>query len=289
MSRRIELNDDREVCTVDDASMSRPSRRLPLSPAAEPAPAADVDEHIASLVSPRSFEADQYRVLRHFVEQARAGKELKVLAVTSPAAGDGKTTTAVNLAVTLAQTPGARVLLVDADLRRPFVATKLGLDVDANGVGLAGAVLDERVGLEAVVRTTPYSLAVLPAGTPPDNAYELLESPRVGELLSEARDAYDYVVLDTPPVLLVPDCRLMSQWIDGFLLVVAANRTPRKLLAETLDAIAQAQVLGIVFNGDRRPLSGYYKYYGSYHDRGQGRAHGWWPSWLRSGRGKRRP
>jgi capsular exopolysaccharide synthesis family protein len=244
-----------------------------------------VDDKLASLLSPHSFEADQYRVLRQFLDAERATRPLKVVAVTSAAAGDGKTTTAVNLAVTLGQSPGARVLLVDADLRRPLVARTLGLDPDASG--LAEGVLGADADLAAIVRSTPFNLSVVTAGKPPANAYQVLESPRVAQLLDQARYAYDYVVLDTPPVLLVPDCMLMAGQVDGFLLVVAAHRTPRKMLADTLNALVPEKVLGLVLNRDDRPLSGYYKqYYGHYyHAQTPARSNGWWPSGRGGARG----
>src|SRR6266702_6741187 len=100
-----------------------------------------VEEHLVSLLAPASFAAEQYRALRHLVEQFHKSAELTVLAVTSPTVGDGKTTTAINLAGALAQAPDARVLLVDADLRGPAVATHLGLDEPA-GPGFVGAILD---------------------------------------------------------------------------------------------------------------------------------------------------
>ncbi len=245
-----------------------------------------VDEKLASVLSPHSFEADQYRVLRQFLDAARAARPLKVVALTSAAAGDGKTTTAVNLAVTLGQSPGARVLLVDVDLRRPLVARALGLDPTAPG--LAEGVVSGDTDLDAMVRPTPYNVNVVTAGQPPPNAYHVLESPRVAQLLDQARDAYDYVVLDMPPVLLVPDCTLLARWVDGFLLVVGAHRTPRKLLADTLNAIEPDKVLGIVLNRDDRPLSGYYKqYYGRYyHEQAATHRSGWWSSWA--GRGEPR-
>jgi capsular exopolysaccharide synthesis family protein len=238
----------------------------------------DVDEHLITVTSPRSFEADQYRVLRHFLAQSDLPAAKKVLGVTSPAAGDGKTTTAVNLAITLAQSAGARVLLIDADLRRPFVGTSLGLD-ESDGPGLAATALDPALELSQIVTTTPFNLDVVLAGPSTPNAYRLFDSPRVGKLLDQARGRYDHVVLDTPPVLLVPDCRLMSQWVDGFLVVVSAHRTPRKLVADAVSAIDQEKVLGIVFNGDDRPLSGYFSryegYYG-YHERHAAQRRGPW-------------
>jgi capsular exopolysaccharide synthesis family protein len=256
-----------------DARGPRPERdTVPLA-------ALRTDEHLVTLRSPNSFEADQYRVLRHFLGGTGADRR-QVVAVTSPAAGEGKTTTAVNLAATLAQSHGARVLLIDTDLRRPCVASRLG---QSAGPGLAGAIVDEDLDLAAVVRPTPFKLSVLPAGAHPTNAYELLESPRFGRLLEEARGSYDHVILDTPPLLLVPDGRLLAQWVDGFVIVVAAHRTPRKLLAETLDAVDPAKLAGIVFNGDHRPLSGYYKkYYGSYYgDRARQEGGHRWLSWWR--------
>jgi capsular exopolysaccharide synthesis family protein len=248
----------------------------------------DVDEHVITVTSPRSFEADQYRILRHFLAQSDQAGARKVLGVTSPAAGDGKTTTAVNLAVTLAQSAGARVLLIDADLRRPFVGTSLGMD-ETDGPGLAATALDPALELAQIVTPTPFNVDVVLAGPSTPNAYRLFDSPRVGRLLEEARARYDHVVLDTPPVLLVPDCRLMSQWVDGFLVVVSAHRTPRKLVAAAVSAIDEEKVLGIVFNGDDRPLSGYFSryqgYYG-YHDRGSGpqRAKPWRMPWNRGTR-----
>lgn len=273
------------IPTRPAASVSR--GRVHGVPYPRPTVRGGLDESLATLLSPHSFEADQYRVLRQFLDQARTTRPLKVLAVTSPAPGDGKTTTAVNLAATLGQSPDLRVLLVDVDLRRSLVARTLGLD--PTGPGLVTGVADEDADLGSVVQSTPYYFDVLTAGPPPANAYQVLESPRVGQLLDQARRAYDYVVLDTPPVLLVPECRLMEQWVDGFLVVVAANRTPRKLLAETLNALEPDKVLGIVFNRDERPLSGYYKqYYGRYYHALPARSGpGWWPSWT--GRGEPRP
>jgi capsular exopolysaccharide synthesis family protein len=226
--------------------------------------ASGVDPHLVSLLSPESFEADQYRGLRHFLEHARPETGLKVVGITSPVAGDGKTITAVNLALTLVQSRRSRVLLVDADLRQPSVAADLGLASSERG--LASAVLEDEVTLGSLVRKTPYGLDLLAASSPAANPYAVLESPRVAALVDAARESYDYVIVDTPPVLLVPDCKLIGRLVDAFLVVVAAHRTPRKLLAETLSAMDPAKVLGLVFNGDARALSNYKRYGGSYYD-----------------------
>jgi capsular exopolysaccharide synthesis family protein len=221
-----------------------------------------LEEHLVSLLDPTSFEAEQYRALRHLIEQLHKSTDLSVVAVSSPGAADGKTTTAINLAGALAQAPDARVLLLDADLRRPALATRLGFD---NRPGLVDAILDAKLPLDAVVRVRPsLNLAVLPAGRVPAAPYEMLKSPRVGELLAEARGRYDYIVVDTAPLVSVPDCRVIEKWVDGFLIVVTAHRTTRKLLEEALHITEPAKVVGLVFNGDDRHLSrDSYSYYTS--------------------------
>jgi len=237
--------------------------RAPKSVFTPPRPAAaglgahahELEDHLVSLLAPASFQAEQYRALRHMVEQLHRSAELSVVAVSSPDAADGKTTTAINLAGTLAQAPDARVLIIDADLRGANVAGYLGLD-DHAAPGLVDAILDTNLTLEAVTQKRPHlNLSIVPAGRRSSAPYEVLKSPRVGELLAEARRKYDYVIVDTPPLVSVPDGRVIGKWVDGFLIVVAAHRTPRKLLEEALNVTEPAKLLGLVFNGDDRHLS----------------------------------
>ncbi len=223
----------------------------PAPAASEPAPSAEIaDDHLVSLISPAAFEAEQYRALRHIVEQMHKTDNVKIVAVSSPAVGDGKTTTAINLAGALAQSPEARVLLIDADLRRPSIGALLR-HVDAKP-GLVDAILDPACTLEQVlVVRSQFNLSFIHAGRPlASSPYELLKSARLGALLEEARGRYDYVVIDTPPLAEVQDCRLIASWVDGFLVVVAAHRTPRRLVEEALAIVEPAKILGLVFNGD---------------------------------------
>jgi capsular exopolysaccharide synthesis family protein len=269
----------RAVDHVDGAGTSRRGRSLAATADLPPAPDGGnpgrIDEHLVSLLVPESFEAEQYRALRHVVEQRSRRRALTAIAVTSAAAGEGKTTTAINLAGALSQDPGARVLLVDADLRLSSVREQLGLA--ATAPGLVEAVLDPGIALEDLVqRPTAFNLSILPGGRPPEAPYEILKSPRLGDLLEEARRRYDTVVIDTPPLVPVPDCRILAKWVDGFLLVVAAHRTPRLLVDEALALMDPDQVIGIVFNGDDRLFSAYSGYhYGYDRTRSAGRA-GWW-------------
>jgi capsular exopolysaccharide synthesis family protein len=215
----------------------------------------ELEGHLVSLLEPTSFAAEQYRALRHMIEQLHRSAELSVIAVSSPDASDGKSMTAINLAGTLAQAPDARVLLVDADLRGANLAGYLGLD-EHEAPGLVEAILDANLTLEAVTQKRPHlNLSIVPAGRRPSAPYEVLKSPRVGELLAEARRQYDYVIVDTPPLVSVPDGRVTGKWVDGFLIVVAAHRTPRKLLEEALNVMEPTKIVGLVFNGDDRHLS----------------------------------
>jgi capsular exopolysaccharide synthesis family protein len=223
-----------------------------------PEEGARVEPHCVSLLQPATFEAEQYRTLRYMVERARnASGALQVVALSSPDRGDGKTTTAINLAGALAQAAEVQVLVIDANLRQPAVARFLGLHDDA-APGLVDAVLNPTLGLHDVVRVCPrFHLSVLPAGRATTAPYEILKAPRMGELLAEARRRYDYLVLDTPPLVPFPDCRLIGQWVDGFFVIVMAHKTSRKLVKEALTVVEPAQLLGLVLNRDTRPQPQY--------------------------------
>jgi capsular exopolysaccharide synthesis family protein len=220
-------------------------------------------EALISFSAPTSIEAEQYRTLRHSIERLRREAGVKVIGITSAGAGDGKTLTTLNLAGALAQAEDARILVVSADLRGETLPEYLGLD-GTRSPGLAGTIVNDKCSLaKAVVRIDALNVSVLPAGSGQARPYELLASPRLKTVIDEARTAYDYVLVDTPPVLPVADCRLLAAVVDGFLVVVAAHRTPKKLLADALKMLEPAPVFGIVFNGDDQPLSAYYHYYAS--------------------------
>lgn len=239
-------------------------------------------EELVSFVAPGSLEADQYRGLRHAVERLRQESGFQVFGITSAGAGDGKTVTTLNLAGSLAQSPDTRVLVVSADLHRETVTEYLGI-AHLRSPGLTEAIMNEQYGLEQAVRhLDALNISVLPAGDARVRPYELLASPRLESLLADARRLYDYVLIDTPPVVPLADCRLIGRWVDGFILVVAAHKTPRKLLGEALDLLEPAKLLGVVFNGDEQRLSPYYGYYGRPHSPSGAAAQR--PAWWRRSR-----
>jgi protein-tyrosine kinase len=223
----------------------------------------DLDSRLVSFLKPDSFEADQYRMLRYAIERACPSMESsRVIAVTSAIPGDGKTLTAVNLAGAIAKAGQARVLIVDADLRRPSVAKVLGRAHVRRGWGLVDAILDRRLSLEQIAwQSDPFGISVVTTRRPQADTYELLASGRFGELIREARQRFDHVIIDTPPVLPAPDSRLLAEFVDGYVIVVAADKTPRKLLEETLALLGPSKILGLVFNRENYGHLRYGRYY----------------------------
>lgn len=204
-------------------------------------------------VAPRSPMAEAYRQLRtnlQFLDvgRRREGAEAghRVLSVSSSLAAEGKSTTAMNLAVALAET-SARVLLVDADLRRPSVAKVLGLE---GAAGLTTVLLGQAEVAEVVQDWGSAGLQVLTSGPLPPNPSELLGSVGMRRLIAELRTDYDYVILDSAPLLPVTDSAVLAGMVDGTLLVVNVTRVRRHQLAESLRNLAQveAPVLGVVLN-----------------------------------------
>ena len=216
--------------------------------------AESVDDRLVTLLTPNSFAGEQYRTLRHLVEKMHTETGVSVIGVSSPGIGDGKTTTAINLAGALAQARDTRVLLIDMDLRRPAVSGQLGLR-GFNPKGLV-AVLGSGASLDDVVVELPmFNLSIIPSGPRQSAPYELLKSSRLHQMIDAARRRFDYVIIDTPPVIAVPDCRVISSGVDGFLLIVNAHKTPTRMLGETVSVLGQSKVLGLVFNRDDQPMA----------------------------------
>jgi protein-tyrosine kinase len=219
-------------------------------PGGAPREAGQLDDHLVSLLEPTGFAAEQYRTVRLAIENFRRERGLHVVAISSPGRGEGKTISAINLAGALAQSPDARVVLVDTDLRHPRIAEYLGI---ASARGLSSYLLDMNLEPDMVIeKPSSIAFSVVPAGPVSSMPYELLKSPRLAALIATLRTRFDFVVLDTPPVLAFPDVGILRDVVDGFVMIVRANRTPREGLIDGLDTIGRHRVLGLVFNDDDR-------------------------------------
>lgn len=200
---------------------------------------------LVSALEPHSPIAEQYRAIRTRISSRDEHLPLRSLMITSPGAGDGKSVTAANLALTMAQEHQRNVLLVDADLRTPSAHALFGL---ASTPGLAD-VLNGTVSLDdALVYLPDFNLTVLPAGNAPQYPTELLGSTAMRRTLDTLRARFDRVVLDVPPVTPLADVGTVAPLIDGVVMVVRAGVTQRPALDQALTAFEPRQMLGLVLN-----------------------------------------
>jgi exopolysaccharide transport family protein len=215
---------------------------------------------IVTQVRPQSQMAESYRALRTSLLLSSLGAPPKVIMVTSARPQEGKTTTAINSAIVLAQ-KGVRVLLVDADLRRPSVHKTLGIGPRS---GLSN-VLTGSATLQQAITVSPVlpNLFVLPAGTPPPNPAELLASSNMKQVLDELREQFDHVVVDTPPTLSVTDAVVLSPRVDAIILVIRSGQTTKQALRRARDILMQvnAHVTGVLLNAVDLRSPDYYYYY----------------------------
>lgn len=222
--------------------------------AAPPEKAGDLNKRRIALLQPESFVAEQFRTLRARLDALAATRPVRTLAVTSALPGDGKTLAAIGLAVVYSMQPGRRVVLADCDLRRPAVATSLGLRVDA---GLAEVLADGARLEDALLRVEGSDLDVLPVRTIPANPSELLASEGMRKLLETLVSRYDRVILDLPPTLGLPDTKTVSELCDGVVFVVRADVTPEPEVAAAIEVLDRRRVLGLVMNGSAPIASRY--------------------------------
>lgn len=215
---------------------------------------------------PKSQMAEAYRALRTSLLLTSAGKPPRTILITSALPQEGKTTTSINIGIVLAQ-KGTRVLLIDADLRRPSIHKSLGL---GPGNGLSNLLTGSASLEQAIIHSTILpNLYLLPAGTPPPNPAELLASSNMKELLAHLREQYDHIVIDTPPTLSVTDAVILSPCADRVVLVIRSGQTTKQALRRSRDLLMQvsAKLSGVLMNAvdfSSPDYSYYYEYQGKY-------------------------
>lgn len=202
---------------------------------------------------------EKYRILAHRIQSKAKPKPLKKVLVTSSIPGEGKSTTAANLAIVLARSD-RRVLLVDGDFRVPRIHESLGIPGEP---GMA-EVIDGQIELgQAIRRIDPLGLYCLPAGSPRYNPLTILESPVLNACLAAAEMAFEWIIIDSPPLNPFADAHHLAALSDGVVLVVRWDLTPRDELEQAIKGLKGAPLLGIVVNGYDEPRHDqyYYKYY----------------------------
>jgi capsular exopolysaccharide synthesis family protein len=216
----------------------------------------NVDPLLCSYLQSKSVQAEAYRGVRTSLYFSTQDQQHKVIQITSPSKGDGKSTMAANLAVSIAQS-GKSVLILDADFRRPRQHKVFGVPAR---LGVASVMEGTARPEDAIQPTVVSNLFVLPCGPRPANPAELLTSPRFKELLDGLRDRYDFVLIDTPPLLAVSDPSVVAPRVDGVLLTirVSKNGRPQAERAKEMLTTLGANILGVVVNGvGRRGRDGY--------------------------------
>lgn len=203
---------------------------------------------------------EAYKALRTNIVFSLPGAGCKCIAVTSSTRNEGKSTNSVNLALSFGQL-GKNVLIIDADMRLPSIANKLGI----NGKpGLSDLLVGGAKFGEAWTRLRDYGIDVIPAGTIPPDPTRLLESVQMVRLLEALKESYDYIIIDCPPANTVTDALILSKSVDGYLLLIKHNSTEHKEISEMIDHLkkVEGKILGFLYVDADIERKGYYKKYG---------------------------
>lgn len=222
-----------------------------------------VEPRLVAITQPLSNYCEEYRSLRTHVLHKSQRQKLQSIVVASVNPSEGKSVTALNLSWLLAQTDGVNCLIIDSDLRMPSLGDYLGIETDT---GLSH-VLDGTATLaESIVRLEPSGLHILPGGAARNDVAEMISGPRFKEILREAREMFDYIIIDAPPLGIFTDATVLINHADGAMLVVRANRTRYSVIERLLEPIPRDRLLGVVLNQSEDVLEeshynyGYYNY-----------------------------
>lgn len=223
---------------------------------------AKMEQSLITVSDSKSIIAEQFRTIRTNIKFALPETDLKMILVTSSIPGEGKSTNAANLGVVFAQ-EGKKVLIVDADMRKPTLHHTFGI---FNTVGLSTILSKQTEFHHAIQETLVEGLFVLPSGPLPPNPAELLSSKMFDAFLKETKKDYDFIIFDAPPLLCVSDAQIMAHQCDGTLLIIHSTVAEKEdvLKSQSILATAQAKVLGVILNNYKIPKSRkyYYRYYG---------------------------
>ena len=218
-----------------------------------------INPHLVAITQPQSAYCEEYRSLRTHVLHKSQEQELRSIVIASVGPGEGKSITALNLAWLLAQTEGVKALVIDGDLRMPSSAKYLGLESD---IGLSD-VLDGTASLEdVIIELRPAGLCLVPGGRARADVAELISGSNFKQILRQAREMFDYVIIDAPPLAIFTDAAVLINHADGALLVVKANQTKYKDIDRVLNSLPRKRLLGTILNQSEDSLmtDGYYDY-----------------------------
>ena len=222
-----------------------------------------VEPRLVAITEPNSTYCEEYRSLRTHVLHKSQRQKLQSIVVASVNPSEGKSVTALNLSWLLAQTDGIKCLIIDSDLRMPSLADYLGIETDT---GLSHVLAGTATLTESIVRLEPSGLHILPGGDVRQDVAELISGPKFKDILREAREMFDYVIIDAPPLGIFTDATVLINHADGAMLVVRANGTKCSAVERILEPLPKDRMLGVVLNQSEDILAeshynyGYYNY-----------------------------
>lgn len=215
---------------------------------------------LVSLTEPEGLAAEKFRFLTVRLRQLQQNRAIKKLLVTSTIAEEGKSMVTANLAFTLARKNRQKVLLLEGDLRRPVMCARLGLGV--RFPGLVEWLYGDTANYPSIYRLADTGVCLLPAGNPPENPLELIQLSKMTELLERLTPAFDWIVIDSPPILPLADTSVWSRLGDGIVLVTRQGTTDRRELKRGIQALDNKKLLGMIVNScDTINHQNYYRRY----------------------------
>ncbi len=223
------------------------------------------DWRMKTVLDPASLPGEQYRFLRTKLSLMQKQRKLKLLLVTSALPGEGKTFTACCLAGILAHEPGKRVLLVDADLRKPATGNNLGMLGSSMPAGLSNLLTGETDLQSALLSSSKLDFFYLPAGPTHNDSSDLLSSANLELTFGRMAPLFDWIIVDSPPILTLADAARLAPLCDGVLLIVQADRTPADLIKKAIQVVGRDSICGIVMNRVKHLKSSryYHRHYGA--------------------------
>jgi capsular exopolysaccharide synthesis family protein len=225
------------------------------------------EDRLVTITDRESMGGEKFRVLRTRLLHLQDRTELKKLVITSAVPGEGKTTVASNLAISLARHSSQKVILLEGDLRQPALANRFGLP-DLRG--LREWFEGEESLSRFLYRFEDLRLWFLPGGNPAEDSLRILHSNRFAEAMNRLAGSFDWIVVDAPPLMPLADTHVWAEQADGILLVTRNGKTPKKSLLKGLEGINNAKVLGMVFNDAPHATRDYFHKYDRMHNRKNG-------------------
>ncbi len=226
-----------------------------------------VEPRLVTITHPHSTYCEEYRSLRTQVLHKSQRQKLQSIVVASVNPSEGKSVTALNLSWLLAQTDGVKALIIDSDLRMPSLTDYLGIETEK---GLSDILSGQATLRESIIRLEPAGLHLLPGGDARSDVAELISGPKFREILREAKEIFDYVIIDAPPLGIFTDASVLINHADGAMLVVRANRTRYSEIDRVLEGLPRERMLGVVLNQSEDVMDESHYNYG-YYNSGNGK------------------